>query len=110
MRYSLNVTDIVNKLHSDLMEYITNSIDVGYSEIDLDGLVMYIIECAIEAANALKPGLVYPELSLVECEQYGLYSEVIENIAINIENDEIIYADKQGNILDNFLYMLPCEN
>ena len=110
MRYSLNVTDIVNKLHSDLMEYITNSIDVGYSEIDLDGLVMYIIECAIEAANALKPGLVYPELSLEECEQYGLYSEVIENIAINIENDEIVYADKQGNILDNFLYMLPCEN
>jgi hypothetical protein len=51
MRYSLNVTDIVNKLHSDLMEYITNSIDVGYSEIDLDGLVMYIIECAIEAAE-----------------------------------------------------------
>jgi hypothetical protein len=37
MRYSLNVTDIVNKLHSDLMEYITNSIDVGNSEIDLDG-------------------------------------------------------------------------
>ena len=110
MRYSLNVTDIVNKLHSDLMEYITNSIDVGNSEIDLDGLVMYIIECAIEAANALKPGLVYPELSLVECEQYGLYSEVIENIAINIENDEIIYADKQGNILDNFLYMLPYNN
>ena len=62
MRYSLNVTDIVNKLHSDLMEYIINSIDVGYSEIDLNGLVMYIIECAIEAANALKPGLVYPEL------------------------------------------------
>ena len=110
MRYSLNVTDIVNKLHSDLMEYITNSIDVGYSEIDLDGLVMYIIECAIEAANALKPGLVYPELSLVECEQYGLYSEVIENIAINIENDEIVYADKQGNIIDDFLYMLPYNN
>ena len=110
MRYSLNVTDIVNKLHSDLMEYITNSIDVGYSEIDLDGLVMYIIECAIEAANANKKGKKYHELSLVECEQYGLYSEVIKNIAINIENDEIIYADKQGNILDNFLYMLPYEN
>lgn len=110
MRNSLNVTDIVNKLYSDLKEYISNKIDVGNSEIDLDGLVMYIIECTIEAANALKPGLVYPELSLEECEQYGLYSEVIENIAINIENDEIIYADKQGNILDNFLYMLPYDN